>query len=406
MRLFSIVVCLGIACIVNGQSVLFTQAQKAKSEGKYDEAYKLYKQAADEFIAKDAALSYVETYLEMIDCQLLTGDPFLAKSLSENTLTYIQTEIEASKTLIARTYTLLGFSWLNLGRSDEALKNLKEAEKLFGAGETVEKATCFNALGLAYWNNGNKALALQYLEQALTSRRSLLGRDALEVGDSFNNLGLIYQQDEPLQALIYFNQARRIYEKKLGEKDRKTALVITNMALANKFQQNFEEALNLLEQVKVIYSSTYAGDHPTKAFIESSIGRVLRDKKEINQAIVHQNNALQMYIRMFGEKHPDVANTYYLIGQIYQSNASFAEAVTYFQQSIYSNFADQSPNGIYDLPTLDNYFNADILLSSLQAKAIALEALHYEKTLNTIDLKATIETYKLCDELISLIRSH
>lgn len=404
MRHFFLLICLATTNFCYSQSSSLDLAQQAKTNGDYQKAYELFKQAADDFISNDAPISYVETHLEMINCLILMGDPFHAKSLSENTLEYIQTEMEASNTLIARTYTLMGFSLLNLGRSDEALENLLQAETLFGENETAEKATCFNILGLAYWNNGNKALALQYLEQALSSRRSLLGKGALEVGDSFNNLGLIYQQDEPLQALIYFNQARRIYEKKLGENDRKTALVITNMALANKFQKNFDEALKLLEQVKSIYASTYSGDHPTKAFIESSIGRVFLGKGEMEQAIVQQNNALQMYIRMFGEKHPDVANTYYLIGQIHQANASFPEAVTFFQQSIYSNFDSQSPGSMYDLPVLENYFNADILLSSLQAKAIALEALHYEKTLNTRDLKASIETYKLCDELISLIR--
>lgn len=404
MRIIGIILYIIVSFSSFAQNINLSKANEAKQNGDFQQAYDLYKLAAEELLEEGSTSSYIESYLEMIDCQILMGDPFHAKSLAENTIQYLQNEDITSRTLLARTYTLLGLSFLNLGRGDDAIETLQKAETLFDSGDSVEKANCFNALGLAYWNNGNSKLAQQYHEQALTIRRSLLGKDALQVGDSFNNLGLVYQLESPLQALIYFNRARPIYEKRLGKNDRKTALVITNMALANSFQGNYDEALQLLEQVQSIYESKYTEDHPNKAFIASSIGRILLDKGEVDQALIIQNKSLQMYIRMFGERHPDVANTYYLIGQIHQSNANFEEAVIFFQQSIYSNFTNQSSADIYSLPELNNYFNADILLSSLQAKAIALEALHYEKTLNTSDLKAAIETYKLCDELITIIR--
>ena len=44
------------------------------------------------------------------------------------------------------------------------------------------------------------------------------------------------------------------------------------------------------------------------------------------------------------------------------------------------------------------------MLRSLQAKAIALEALHFEKSLNVKDLTGAINTYQKCDELIGIIR--
>ena len=386
------------------QDSLLAQAQEAKKNGDYQKAYDLFKEAGNIFLEQKVLLSYVETHLEMIDCQLLIGDPFQAKSLAENTLNYIQSELNESYILQARSQTLLGLNLLNLGRGDEALENLLQAEILFGQGETVEKSNCFNALGLTYWNNGNKELALQYHEQALGIRMALIGRDALEVGDSFNNLGLVYQQEEPLQALIYFHRAKKIYEDRLEKDDRKTALVLTNMAFANASQENFDEAFALLNQVKSIYDRKYLENHPNKAFILSSIGTVYEQKGELTQALFKQNEALQMYLALFGKKHPDVANTYFLIGRIHQGNSDFKSAVEFYQQSIFSNFAIQNFDGLYDLPKLENHFNADILLSSLQAKAIALEALHYKKTLNTRDLKSSIETYELCDELISIVR--
>ncbi len=402
--ILTISVCLIVVFSGSTQGSLLKQAEEAKQNGQYETSYDLYKQAGEVFLEQNAILSYVETHLEMIDCMLLNGDPFRAKSLAENTLEYVTTEAKGSPSLKARSQTLLGLSFLNLGRNDEALENLQNAEKLFGEGDTIEKANCFNALGLVYWNNGNKTLALQYHEQALGIRRQLIGKDAVEVGDSFNNLGLVYQAEEPLQALIYFNRAKKIYENTLGPNDRKTALVLTNMAFANSTQENYDQAFDLLNQVKVIYDQKYQGNHPNKAFVLSSIGLIHEEKGELDQALLTQNEALQLYIELFGEKHPDVANTYFLIGRIHQKNNDFKLAVEFYQQSIYSNFAGKSYTELYDLPSLEDYFNADILLSSLQAKAKALEALHFEKTLNTKDLTGAIDTYKLCDELVSIIR--
>ncbi|MEP1097247.1 MAG: CHAT domain-containing tetratricopeptide repeat protein [Cyclobacteriaceae bacterium] len=386
------------------QGSLLKQAEEAKRNGDYQQSYDLYKQASDIFIGQSAVLSYIETHLEMIDCQLLNGNPFLAKSLAENTLEYVESELESTSSLKARTYTLLGLSFLNLGRNDDALESLQEAEKLFGTDDSAEKANCFNALGLAYGTINSDILSTQYHEKALGLRRRILGKDAEEVGDSFNNLGLLYTVDQPLQALVYYNRAKAIYEKKLGENHQKTLRLDVNMAFANLALENYEVALEIVNKVKEIYDADFSGDNQHKAFILSIIGRVHEGKKDLDVALSYQQQALEMYLSLFGEKHPAVANTYFLIGSIHQNNGEFKLAVQFYQQSIYSNFANTNSEGLYDLPVLEDYFDADILLSSLQAKAKALEALHFEKTLNTKDLTGAIDTYKLCDELISIIR--
>ncbi|MEP5610932.1 MAG: CHAT domain-containing tetratricopeptide repeat protein [Cyclobacteriaceae bacterium] len=385
------------------QGPLLKQAAEAKQNGNYEKSYDLYKQAGDAFIEQSAVLSYIETHLEMIDCQLLSGNPFLAKSLAENTLEYIESEIKSTPALTARAHTLLGYSFLNLGRNDDALESLQKAEKLFEEA-SIEKADCFNALGLAYGTINNKALSAQYHEKALSSRRLLLGRDAEEVGDSFNNLGLIYTVEEPLQALVYYNRANAIYEKKLGTDHVKTLRLALNMAFANLELKNYDVALELVNKVKTAYDTKFSGNNPNKAFTLSIIGRIYSAENELDVALSYQQQALEMYLSLFGEKHPDVANTYFLIGSVHQEKADFKSAVSFYQQSIYSNFAGKSFQDLYELPALEDYFNADILLSSLQAKAKALEALHFEKTLNTKDLTGAIDTYKLCGELVSLIR--
>lgn len=382
---------------------LMLQAEEAQKAGDYSTAYLKYQAASESFHESGDLQNYSNAHLSMVTCQMQNGYPFHAKNLAENTLGFLQKELPDDLQLQAKAKTSLALCFLNLGRNDEALEELLEAKALFKE-EGIAMAECYNALGVVYWNNGNKDLATQFHEQALKLRRSLHGGNAVQVGDSYNNLGLVYIADDPLQSLIYLKRARGIYESELGEKNQKTANVITNMAFANVQLENYEEAYKLLDRVKLLYNEEYPENHPNQAFILSSIGRVKEAEGDYDEALLLQNQALKTYLSLFGEKHPEVANTYYLIGEIYKKKSAFKAAVSLYQQSIYANLPDQSAMSDYDLPELNNYFNADILLTSLEAKAIALEALHFEKSLNVRDIVGAIDTYRLCDDLITIIR--
>lgn len=389
--------------VLSAQTDAFNTAVSLEEAGNYQEAYKAYKEAGDLYYAKNEFSEYVNAHLCMVNCQLQDGDPFHAKSLAENTLDFIQVNLKEASTLNAQCQTLLGLSYLNLGRNDDALEQLLKAEKIFEE-DSKDKANCLDAMGLVYTNNENKELASQYLEQALKIRRKLFGLESIEVANSFNNLGRVYLKEDPLQAVIYFNRARSIYEELLGNSSRRALRTRLNIAYASMEQKNYEEALELLNEVKRTYETIHDSKSSNVAFTQSIIGRVYLLQGSYEEALINQNEALQMFISLFGEKHPDVANTYFLIGEIYKAKSEFKLAVEFYQRAIYSNLPGQSPGGMYELPVLQNYFNADILLSSLQAKAIALEALHFEKSLNVKDLTGAIDTYVKCDELISAIR--
>lgn len=403
MRKVIFVISIVISTISLAQQADLDQAIQYKANGEYELAYTSFKKAADAFYANNQSKEYAETHLEMVDCQISKSAPFQAKSLAENTLVFIEKELPQNPELKARCLTLLGLSNLNLGRNDEALEKLLEAENNIDT-ENLLMANCYNALGIVYGNMKNNTLAIQYHEKSLSIKRKLLGRKDIEVANSFNNLGLLFTVDDPLQALIYFNRAKQIYDLKLGNSDPRTIRTVSNMAFANVEQENYEEGLRLFNEINSIYQKIYPDKHVNKAYILSSIGRVYLKKGDLDQAVNYQNQALQMYISLLGEKHPDIANSYFLLGEIYKGKSKFQEAAEFYQHAIYANLPSQASSSLYDLPELSNYLNADILLRSLQAKAIALEALHFEKTLNIRDLTGAINTYTLCDQLITIVR--
>ncbi|MEP1032740.1 CHAT domain-containing protein [Ekhidna sp.] len=386
------------------QEIQLKQAQSLFANSQFTQAYDQFKEAGEIHFANGNYDLYVGSHLKMIDCKIQLGDPFQAKSLALNTLDFIQAEISNQYVLRARCLTLLGLSYLNLGHNDDALENLLAAEGSFPEDDSNEKANCLDAIGQVYNNNENKQLATQYLEQAFKMRRKLFGAQSIEAANSYNNLGQVFLKSDPLQAIIYFNRAKGIYEEQLGNSSRRALRANLNIAFAEIEQGNYDDALKQLNTVRQIYDATYNDEHPNKAYIQSIIGRVYLLKEAYEQALLNQKEALQMYISLFGEKHPDVANTYFSIGEIYKAKSEFKVSVEFYQRAIYANLPNQVYVDIYDLPKLQNYFNADILLRTLQAKAIALGALHFEKSLNVKDLVGAIDAYRKCDDLITIIR--
>lgn len=382
----------------------FKLAEDALKNGRHTEAYEAYKTASQTYLAQKELASYAFCNLRMAECRLREGKADLATQLASRT-THFLTEMALKEAdLVAYSQLIEGEAWLNLGRNDLALENFKKAEGYYDSYQDLTSATCYNLLGVAYWNNENKVTSLFYHEKALQIREQLLPINDPLLADSYNNIGLVYLGDQDLKALIHFDKALKIYQAKFGKTNPKVANCYSNMAFANSNQKNYNEALQYLDEVMRIWEVNYAGDHPNKAFTLSNRGRIMESQGDLSTALQFEQEALQMYSRLFGSKHPEIANTYFLIGTLKQKQSHFAEAVANFQASIYANLFDQEFSTVYDLPELTNYYNADILLTSLQAKAKALEALHFEKTLKFRDLNGALLTYEKCDDLISQIR--
>jgi tetratricopeptide (TPR) repeat protein len=254
MRILILGICLVMALKTFAQ---ISEAQKKFDRADYEEAYTLFKEASLQHIKDDEPIAYVQCNLMMGECKVRLGEPENAEKLASNTMNYVRKYFPENRTLQGQTMTLRGKAYLSLGRNDLALTSLKEAEKMLTDSMGLETAECFSQMGIAYWQNGNQDLAVQYMEQALKIRQERLAADDIRIGDVFNNLGLLYQNEEPLQALIYFNRAKRLYERNYGTNHAKTALVSNNLAFSYAHQGSFDEAFQLLEKVRNIYDALY-----------------------------------------------------------------------------------------------------------------------------------------------------
>ena len=384
------------------QNATFEAAEDNFSSGKFEEAISLYDQASGDFQETGELDMYARCNLRISECHMAMGESKMSLVIAESAASFIRALLPNDYQLKARAMTIAGNGYLLTGRNDIAIDNLKKAADLYSTS-SLEAAECYENLGVAYGNNRNKTLAIQYHERSLSIRQELETSKVL-IADSYINIGLAYAIDEPNESIKYYQEALEIYKTELGERNAKVAYVYSNLAFAYAALGNYADALNFLDLVEGIWEDTYEGDHPNKAYTLNNRGKVLEEKGDHDEALIYQQEALKMYLRIHGERHPDVANTYFFIGSTYEKKRQYLTAAEHYQKAIYANLFDQNFQTVYDLPEVKDYYNADILLSSLKGKAQSLEAHHFAFSLKMKDIDGSIQTYLLCDELISQIR--
>lgn len=400
---------LGIALLLTfftlqSQDSLYQDARRLFSRGDYQLSYENFRDAGLQYQLKNRFAAYSQCNLYMSTCLTRMGRQDESYRLGMRTRSYIEENLSGQTYLLAESDRIIGEALLQLGKNEEALEYLKQAEVFYPDSARAEKAECYNSLGVTYWNNGNTELASTYHNRSLDIRKDIYGPQSGPVGDSYNNLGLLYLQEDALEATIYFNRSLRIYQDLFGDIHPKVAFNYTNLARAKSEQGLFTDAEELLEKVLAIWESLYDTDHPNVAFTLNTLSRIKYQQKAYDEALTLNLKALKIYLKVYGKKHPETANTHFLMGSNYQQKGQFKLALQHYQDALYSNLVTQKYGDLYDLPQLDAYFNGDYMLSFLLAKAKVLEALHFEKSMRPRDLKAAVSTYQKADTLATLLR--
>ncbi|MEO9965482.1 MAG: CHAT domain-containing tetratricopeptide repeat protein [Reichenbachiella sp.] len=382
---------------------VFQQAESHFELGEFQLALENYQTVYEACQAQNDSEGSVQCQIKIAEANIRLGNASTGLEMCNA----LEADLQDQSLLLAENYSVKGDAYLHLGRNVEAIDDLLKAQSLFeraGVTTSKENANCYNDLGIAYWNNGNLDLSLQYLQNALNLRKDLYGQNHPEVADSYNNIGLVNAEINSFAAVVYFNNALKIYQSIYDNNHPKIALVLNNLALQYDIQENYEQALENLQQVSEIWNNLYPEKHPSKAFAAFSIGEVYYHQQNFEKALEYQDQALEMYTDLYGPKHPEIANIYNRKADVYLKQTEYRASIETFQKAIYANLADQELTDIYQNPKLENYYNAEILLSSLQQKSEAFESFHYNKTLKFRDLKAALTTLELADLLISHIR--
>ena len=246
-----------LSTAVFSQDSLYQVALKNLITGNHDDAYETFENCAHAYRKAGNSERYALCHIKMSECLLRSMQFNSAVDHLTEIETFIEEELLGNAYLMAENKRLQGEAALNLGKPDEALTLLLEAENTYPLNAELEKAEMYNLLGVVYGNNQNKSLALQYHQQALKLRKSHLEGENIKIADSYNNIGLLYISEDPTQAGIFLNKALAIYEAQLGTLSPKVAFVLLNLAQNSSNQFRFLEAERYIDQVQQIWKNIY-----------------------------------------------------------------------------------------------------------------------------------------------------
>ncbi|MFN0048687.1 MAG: CHAT domain-containing protein [Cytophagales bacterium] len=298
----------------------------------------------------------------------------------------------------------LGEIELNKGRTDLAIDQFQKALEATPTN-AYYLSEIYNKLGVAQWVYGNTDLALEFQMKALNIRKQIFGEKHIKTAAIYNNIGLSYSRTEPEKALEYYQKALFIYLNIYKDgKQPALAIAYSNVGFIYNGKKEYNQALNSFEKALAIWTAIYSTNHPSVAFTYSNIGQIFIGRNSYAKAQTNLQMALDIYIKYFGEKYPDVASTYNQLGNLYEKQGKYKQALTYFHKAIVANCANFKSSNVYVNPKATDYYNPNILLTSLTLKSRTLENIHFQKTLKRKDLLMALRCLETADTLLDNIR--
>lgn len=309
--------------------------------------------------------------------------------------------------LLAVTDNTTGILQLNQGRADLAEESLKRSLSRFeasGKSSELEAAQALANLGLVYMALGKYAQAEEQQQMALTLRQNKLRGSHELIAATYNDLGLVYLQNDKDKALDYYEKALAIYKQIHGDEHIKLAIANINIGIAYRELELYGDAVNNFETAMKILDKLYPQAHPAKAIALYNLGQTYLSMENRQATQGYYDRARKMYEESYGSKHPEVVTILQAIGKVQISEQKYDDALHTYQQSLIANVQNFNSDDVNVNPPVRNFYHGIRLLRSLLYKAQALEGRYIGRSLRFNDLKSCLNTLHSCDTLIDLLR--
>jgi CHAT domain-containing protein/Tfp pilus assembly protein PilF len=294
--------------------------------------------------------------------------------------------IEEAKQLSARVAELYG-----QGRYEEAIplaqQTLAIREKLLSA-EHPDIGESLNNLAVLYQFAGAYAKAEPLLQRALAIKEKTLGLEDPEIAITLNNLGMLYQisgaytKAEPL-----FQRALAINEKALGPDDPGTASLLNHLADVYKDTGAYAKAERLYQRALAIREKALGPEHPDIAVSLDGLAELYRATGAYAKAELLYHRALAIIEKALGPDDSQTAASLNNLAMLYQTTGAYAKAETFYRRAL---AIDEKALGPDDSRTAASLNNLAMLYQTTGAYAKAVPLLERalaikEKTLGPED---------------------
>lgn len=285
----------------------------------------------------------------------------------------------ANHPYIARTYTILGTLYLDVGKYQdaktylfEALKLRKqvlgevhpdvaqtlyylaslyrmqgfyrEAEPLYVQSLQIGKHTLpgehpliarsYYGLARLYLSQENYAPAEEWCIQALNIQKKIAENDP-KTASTYNVLAKIYQRQMKIEQAKQMNKyALHIRRTISGKNHPQIAVILNSMAEIYHIEGKFQAARALIERSLKIFEEWFASEHPYMAYSFSNKAENCFLQKDYLQAESYYKKALCIREQQLGPEHPHTATTYCDLAKVYAAVGRYEEAEQFYTKAL------------------------------------------------------------------------
>ncbi len=230
----------------------------------------------------------------------------------------------------------IGFTYLKIGRSSDAIAHLKRARDLFiaalGADDPRTLAT-LGQLGSAYQVAGKLPAAIRILEQVRDAQIRRLGLDHRDTLITLNSLGGAYSAASQLpKAMDAFKRVRDGQVSQLGAGHPDTLTTLNNLAIAYEAAGDSAASIALHEQVRDAQQRQLGPDHPATLLTLNNLAKAYQDAGNFSLAIELFEQARDAQTRKLGPDHPNTLVTLSNLGSAYIAAGRAPEAIELLEQ--------------------------------------------------------------------------
>jgi len=357
-------------------------------------------------IKGDSCLEVSNLYNSLGNVYSQMGEYDVALENYTNDLNIKQKIYGENSTELATSYSNIAIFYSNIGQYDKSLElRLKVLKMVEQTGvENIQTAEAYSGIANIYIAKGEYDTAKEYLLKAIIIRKKLLGDKHFKIADDYINLGIIYENSDKLEeAEDYYFLALEIKIANFGETNPDIADIYNNLGIIAKKNKSYTNAIQYFEYALNVKKANYGDFNSDVAQIYTNIGTMYYDKGDYEAAKTNMQRAIDINYGVYGEKHPNLVEPYINLAYIFYDTKDDEQALLYFQKSIVANIIDFNTEDYTINPKLENYYNANKLLLSLEGKAKAFVGRYNNQ--NTVnDLISAFELYQLCDTLMGKIR--
>ncbi|MCA9791228.1 MAG: tetratricopeptide repeat protein [Candidatus Eremiobacteraeota bacterium] len=219
------------------------------------------------------------------------------------------------------------------------LRSLAIREKLLGGSDPTVGET-LDTLGSLYEDQGQSTKAGRYYLKALQIWDKILGPEHPEVAQRLNNLVVLYRvygkyaEAEPL-----YERILTIRERSLGADHPELVPDLVSMALLFQVQSKYDAAEKQFLRALAILEKAHGKDAEVTdlAWIHNLLGALYDEQYSFKKAEEHLNRALDLWIRILGPKHPDVAESLDYLVRHFRIQQRYNEAAPLAQRALAVN---------------------------------------------------------------------